>query len=473
MNKTKMIATVGPSSNKKEIIKKIIEEGVDVIRINMSHSNFDFAKEVIVSVREIDRELSTATGIMIDTRGPEIRIGNLEKKEIKLEAGMTIRILKDSIVGNSNAVSTTLPEITEYCKIGERILINDGSVELVVISKELDELVCTIKNDGVIKSNCSINIPEADFNIKFLSEFDKQTIAFAVSMGADYLALSHVKDQLDILDANDLLIELNDDHIQIISKIENKNAIEAIKEILRVSDGVMIARGDLGIEVEIEKIPSIQKMIANKAKEAEKICVIATEMLSTMQDNPRPTRAEVSDVANAVLDGTDAVMLSSETAVGKYPVETVSTMNKIIASIEQEINYNELLLEYTRKDKIDISSAVAYSTVDTANRVKASAIVCSTMSGNTAKRISHYRPDSPIIAISPDERTIRGLSINYGIIPVKVPFVDSTDEMIKISTESAKNTLQLTEKDKIVIAGTFPINSVKYTNFMKVEEIKE
>lgn len=473
MNKTKMIATVGPSSCTKEIINRIIEEGVDVIRVNMSHSNFDFAKEVILTVREIDRELSTATGIMIDTRGPEIRIGDLEKKEIKVEAGKTIRILKDSIVGNSSVVSTTLPELTEYCKIGEKILVNDGSVELVVVSKEVDELVCTINNDGIIKSNCSINIPEADFNIKFLSEFDKQTIAFAVSMGADYLALSHVKDQLDILDVNDLLIELNDDHIQIISKIENKNAIESIKEILRVSDGVMIARGDLGIEVEIEKIPSIQKMIANRAKEAEKICVVATEMLSTMQENPRPTRAEVSDVANAVLDGTDAVMLSSETAVGKYPIETVSTMNKIIDSIEKEINYNELLLEYTRKDKIDISSTVAYSTVDTANRVKANAIVCSTMSGNTAKKISHYRPESPVIAISPDERTIRGLSINYGIIPVKVPLVDSTDEMIKISIESAKKVLNLSSKDKIIITGTFPLNSVKYTNFMKVEEIKE
>ena len=233
----------------------------------------------------------------------------------------------------------------------------------------------------------------------------------------------------------------------------------------------MIARGDLGIEVQIEKIPSIQKKIANAAKEAEKICVVATEMLSTMQENPRPTRAEVSDVANAVLDGTDAVMLSSETAIGKYPIETVKTMNKIIDEIENEINYNDLLLEYSRKDKIDISMAIAYSTVDSANRVKASAIVCSTLSGNTAKKISHYRPGCPVIAISPDEKTVRGLSINYGIIPMNAPVVTSTDEIVQISVDAAKKALNLTQ-GKIVIAGSFPLKKISYTNFMKIEEIR-
>ena len=472
MNKTKMIATIGPSSYKKEIIKEMLESGVDVVRINMSHSDFEFAKNVILRVRELDRELSISTGIMIDTRGPEIRIGELERKSIKLIKGNTIKIIRDQIIGNENAISTSFKNLIDYSKIGEKFLLNDGSVELVVVSKDKDTLVCFINNDGVIKSNCSINIPEADFNIKFLSEYDKETIKFAVSMQVDYIALSHVKDQLDILDVNDLLIELNDDHIQIISKIENQTAIDEIKNILKISDGVMIARGDLGIEVQIEKIPSIQKKIANAAKDAEKICVIATEMLSTMQDNPRPTRAEVSDVANAVLDGTDAVMLSSETAIGKYPVETVKTMNKIIDEIENEIDYNDLLLEYSRKDKIDISMAIAYSTVDCANRVKASAIVCSTLSGNTAKKISYYRPGCPIIAISPNEKTVSGLSINYGIIPVIAPMVSSTDDIVNISISEAKKILDLSQGKKIVIAGSFPLNKVNYTNFMKIEEIR-
>ena len=471
MNKTKMIATIGPSSYKKDVIREILREGVDVVRINMSHSDFDFAQNVILNVRDLDRELGLSTGIMIDTRGPEIRIGTLEKNKIKLEKGKTIKIVRGPIVGNENIISTSFRDLVSYAKMGEKLLVNDGNVELVVVSKDSDTLVCFINNDGYIKSNCSINIPDADFSIKFLSEFDKETIKFAVQMQADYIALSHVNDQLDVLDVNDLLIELNDDHIQIISKIENKNAIDEIKSILKVSDGVMIARGDLGIEVQIEKIPSIQKKIANAAKEAEKICVVATEMLSTMQENPRPTRAEVSDVANAVLDGTDAVMLSSETAIGKYPIETVKTMNKIIDEIENEINYNDLLLEYSRKDKIDISMAIAYSTVDSANRVKASAIVCSTLSGNTAKKISHYRPGCPVIAISPDEKTVRGLSINYGIIPMNAPVVTSTDEIVQISVEAAKKALNLTQ-GKIVIAGSFPLKKISYTNFMKIEEIR-
>ena len=408
---------------------------------------------------------------MIDTRGPEIRITELEKNKIKLEAGNTIRIVKNNIKGNESMISLTLPEAINYIKIGEKILLNDGNVILEVLSNSSDALICEIKNDGYIKSNCSVNVPNANFNLKFLSEYDRETVKFAVLMQVDYLALSHVKDQLDVLDINDLLIELSDDHIQIISKIENKSAMEEMKGILKVSDGVMIARGDLGIELEIEKIPSIQKKIASYAKETEKICIIATEMLSTMMDNPRPTRAEVSDVANAVLDGTDAVMLSSETAIGKYPIETVNTMNKIIDEIEKEINYNDLLLEFNRKDKTDIPTAIAYSTVDSANRINASAIVCSTMSGSTAKKISHFRPSAPVIAISPIEKTVSGLTINYGIIPVKVPMLDSTDEIIEKSREVALEQMNLSKNSKIVIAGSLPFN-VDYTNFVKIEEIK-
>lgn len=471
MNKTKMIATIGPSSKSKETIKKMILEGVDVIRINMSHSSFEDARDIILKIRELNRELSVITGIMIDTRGPEIRITELEKNKVKLIKGNTIRIIKNNIKGNENMISLSLPDVINYIKAGEKILVNDGNVALEVVSNSSDALICEIKNDGYIKSNCSVNIPKANFNLRFLSDYDRETIKFAVLMQVDYIALSHVNDQLDILDVNDLLIELSDDHIQIISKIENKNAIENIEEILKVSNGVMVARGDLGIEIEIEKIPSVQKKIATKAKKAEKICIIATEMLSTMQENPRPTRAEVSDVANAVLDGTDAVMLSSETAIGKYPVETVSTMNKIIDEIENEIDYNDLLLEFDRKDKTDIPTAIAYSTVDSANRINADAIVCSTMTGLTAKKISHFRPSAPVIAISPIEKTVSGLTINYGIIPVKVPMLDSTDEIIEKSSIISKETLKLEPKSKIVIAGSFPLN-VEYTNFLRIEEIE-
>ena len=472
MNKTKMIATIGPSSRSKEIIKDMIVNGVDVIRVNMSHSTFEEAKHIILDVRELDRELNLVTGIMIDTRGPEIRINRLEKEKIKLYEGDKIRITKNTIIGNSEIISITLPDAIDYIKSEQKILLNDGSILIEVIGKTNDALICEVKNDGVIKSNCSINIPDADFDLKFLSEYDKETVKFAALMQVDYLALSHVKNEVDVLDINDMLIELDDGHIQLIAKIENKQAIEEINQILKVSDGVMIARGDLGVEMEVEKIPSLQKMIANKAKEKEKICIIATEMLSSMQESPRPTRAEVSDVANSVLDGTDAIMLSSETAVGKYPVETVKTTNKIIDEIEKEINYNNLLLEFDRQEDISITDAISYSAVDCANRVNASVIVCSTLSGNTAKKLSHFRPSSSVIAISPDERTISGLTINYGIIPVKVPMMDTTDEIVNVSKKIAKEQIDLKENDKIIIVGSFPNKEVDYTNFLKIEEIK-
>lgn len=472
MNKTKMIATIGPSSMNKEVIKNMILKGVDVVRINMSHSSFEEAQKVILNVREIDRELSTVTGIMIDTRGPEIRINELETKKVKLEEGNTIRITKNKIKGNSEMFSITLPDALDYIRIGQVILANDGAIAFEVVSKSNDMLICTVKNDGYIRSNCSINIPDADFDLKFLSDYDKETVKFAVMMQVDYLALSHVKSNLDVLDINDLLIELDDGHIQIISKIENKTAIDEIEGILKVSDGVMVARGDLGIEIELEKIPSVQKRIANLAKQSEKICIIATEMLSSMQDNPRPTRAEVSDVANAVLDGTDAIMLSSETAIGKYPVETVETSNRIIDEIEKEIDYNNLLLEFDRSKDTEIEDAICYSVVDSANRVNANAIICSTKTGKTAKKISHYRPSSSVIAVSPDEKTVSGLSINYGIIPVKVPLLDNTNQIIKVSVDAAKKLLDLKEGEKVVIAGSLPSNEVGYTNFMKIEEIK-
>ncbi len=472
MNKTKMIATIGPSSKDENVIRNIIMSGADVIRINMSHASSEFAKDVILKTRKISSELNVEVGIMIDTRGPEIRIGTLENDKVKLIKDRKIRIVKNNIVGNENMLSVSLPAIIEHCKIGEKILVNDGNVELEVEATDGETLICNINNDGFICSNCSINIPNASFNIKFLSNFDKDTIRFASMMQVDYLALSLVNSHLDVLDVNDLLIELNDSHIQLISKIENKNAIDEIDNIIKMSDGIMISRGDLGIEVELEKIPSLQKKIATLTKEKEKICIVATEMLASMQYNPRPTRAEVSDVANAVLDGTDAVMLSSETAIGSYPVETVKTMNKIIDAIENEIDYNDLLLEINRNEKIEISKAISYSCVDCANRVEAKAIVCSTRTGNTAKDISNYRPSCPVIAISPDEKVVRGLTINYGIFPIKVPVVNNTDEIIDLSVDVAKKIINLEEKDRVVIAGSFPLEGVKYTNFMKVEEIK-
>ena len=472
MNKTKMIGTLGPSSNTYEVIRDMITSGIDVVRINMSYAGFDFARDAILNVRKINLEQKIETGIMLDTRGPEIRIGGLEKPVIKLEKNKIVRIVYSDVIGNEELIPVPYKEIIMHTKIGDEIYLNNASVKLEVAAKDEDTLVCTVKSEGIVKTESTINAPNSSINIPFLSNFDKEVVRFAVEMQVDYLALSHVKEEMDILDINDLLIGLNDNNIQLISKIENKQAIEEIDKILKVSDGIIIARGDLGIEFDIEKVPSIQKKLTKLVKNKEKICIIATEMLASMEENDKPTRAEVSDVANAVLDKTDALMLGSETAVGNYPVQTVKIMNNIIDEIEKEIDYNDLLLEISRKEEINISKAIAYSSVDSANRVKASAIVCSTMSGTTAKDISNYRPSCPVIAVSPNAKVVRGLSVNYGIIPLNVGVAENTDELVEMSMDAAKKILRLNQGDKVVIVGSFPLESVNYTNFMKIEEVK-
>ena len=472
MNKTKMIGTVGPSSSDYDILKDMILSGVDVIRINMAYATVDFARDVILNVRKIDLENGIETGIMLDTKGPELRIGGLEKPFINLEKDKLIKVVCSEIVGNNNIISVTNENIIFHSKIHDFIYINDGIVKLEVIDKNNDTLLCKIKNNGIIKSYSSINIPNVSIDMKFLSNYDKEIIKFATMMQVDYIALSHVKEEMDVLDVNDLLIELNDNDIQILSKIENKTAINQIDKILSVSDGIIISRGDLGIEIGVEKVPVIQKKLIKKVKEKEKIAVVSTEMLASMGENIKPTRAEVSDVANAVLDKTDALMLGAETAIGNFPVESVREMNKIIDEIENEIDYNDLLLEINRNEEISISKAIAYSSVDSANRVKAAAIVCSTLSGKTAKDISNYRPSCPVIAMSPSSKVVRGLAINYGIIPIGIGMAESTDELVDISINSVKKVLDLKAKDKVVIVGSFPIKSINYTNYMKIEEIK-
>ena len=472
MNKTKMISTIGPNSSDYTIIKNMIASGVDVIRINMAYAKFDFARDVILNVRKINNEENVTTGIMLDTVGPELRICGLEKPVISLERGKLIRIVSTGIIGNSDIISVPYKEIIDHTKVGDFIYLNNATVKLQVAAKNDDTLLCQIHNTGKIISESTINIPNADFNIRFLSKYDEEVIKFALQMQVDYLALSNVREESDVLDVNDLLITLNDNNIQLLSKIENRHALDQIEKILKVSDGIIISRGDLALDMNIEKVPNIQKTLTKLTKEKEKIVIVSTDILASMENNDTPTRAEVSDIANAILDNVDALILGSETAIGIYPVTTVKTMNKIIDEIENDINYNNLLHEITRNENIQISKAIAYSTVDSANRVGAKAIICSTMSGSTARDISNYRPSCPVVAISPNSKVVRGLTINYGIIPHIVGKAENTDELVELSLQAVKRILKLQVGDKVVIAGSFPLESVNYTNFMKIEEIK-
>ena len=340
-----------------------------------------------------------------------------------------------------------------------------------VIDKGFDFLLCEILNDGVLESYKGVNVPGVALNLPFLSEEDKKDIEFANEIGVDFLALSFVSNAEDVLTVNDLLIDMNNNHMGIIAKIETADAVEDIDNIIRVSDGVMVARGDLGVEVPLEKIPSIQKMILSKCHAAGKISLVATEMLSSMENEARPTRAEVSDVANAVLDGADAIMLSGETTIGKYPVETLEMMRKIVQSTEEDYPYLNFLEEAKNMEKYDVTGSIAYGVVDCVDRLKCKAIVVPTMSGYTARIMSHFRPCSPIIAITPDEGTLKSLSLYFGVHAVLVDDFHSFDEMMKIALETVKKILPVNAGDKIIVTGGYPFKKVKSTNFMKIEEL--
>ncbi|MGI6330033.1 MAG: pyruvate kinase [Bacilli bacterium] len=466
MKKTKIICTIGPKTAGKEMLKEMIEAGMDVVRINLSHADHEIAESIINNIRELNKELKSNVGILIDIKGPKMRLINEETFSLKL--GEEIVLTNEEEAGK---LLVDYPNIILNVKKGDRILLSDGSIELKVLEKTETDLVCKVMNSGIIKGNASVNIPGVRLDMDFLSVSDKDDIAFASKMKADFISLSYVCNANDVLDVNDMLIGFRNEHAQLIAKIENSQAIEDIDNIIKVSDGIMIARGDLGVEMDVECLPSIQKEIVKKCYHTNKICIVATQMLASMEENPIPTRAEVSDVANAVIDGVDSVMLSGETAIGKYPIETIKVMNKIIVNIEKNLDYEALLMSKKTEEKQDITTVIAHSVVDGANRLKADAILVSTMSGYTARKVSNFRPASPIITITPNKEVARSLSLNWGIIPVISPMFDSTDEIVEMAIKIAKEKIKNKEKMKIIITGGFPITKEKATNFMKVEEI--
>lgn len=471
MNKTKTIVTIGPASKDVNVIKQLIINGADVIRLNLSHADHEFCRDVIEKIDKINKELGKYTSIMFDTNGPSVRIGKISSSHALLKQNDLVRIYMNDLIGDSTKFSVNYDNLINDLSIGSEIKISDGRVELEVETKEENYLICRVTKEGIISSNDSLNVPSTRLNIPFLNKKDKEDIKFANEMNVDYLALSFVSTIEDVLEINDLLIELGNDHISIISKIENEQAIDNIDDILSVSEGLMVARGDLGVEIPLERVPGIQKKIISKCHIEGKISIVATEMLSSMENALTPTRAEVSDIANAVLDGCDAVMLSDETTIGKYPVETLSVMEKVINESEREVDYLGLMDKATRTENNDITGILAHSVIDGSNRIKSKAIITPTNSGYTAKKMSRFRPPCPIIAVSPNIDTVKNLNLYYGVVPTLVKEFDSLDRMIKESRAVAIDILKLVEKDKIIITGGYPFKDVKHTNFMKIEEL--
>lgn len=471
MKLTKIIATIGPASEQVEVLKEMAQSGLNCIRINMSHAQYDEAERRMNIIRDVNKETGSNIGILIDTKGPELRSGNFVGGSTTLKEGDIVTVDTSNIEGDNKHFSISYPGLVQDVKVGNSILLNNGLVRLTVLEKTNECLSCKVENTGTIKNRRAVNLPGVRLSIPFLSEKDIEDIEFAIKQDVDFLALSFVSSKEDVLEVRELLKKHGNTHIQIISKIENQHAVDNIDAILDVSDGIMVARGDLGVEVPMEKLPIIQKQLIHQCTQRGKISIVATEMLASMEENPRPTRAEVSDVANAVLDGTDAIMLSGETANGKYPVGTVEMMAKIAKEVEQDKKDGHITKEF--KVISNITETIARSVIEAAKTIDAEVIVASTMSGYTARKISNYRPNCPILATSPDEKTVRKLALNYGVYAIVTGMVDSTDEIIRESIQIAKKYFQMNPGDKMIITGGFPIGTTKTTNLMKIEEITE
>ena len=468
MKKTKIIGTIGPVSEKENILRELIKNGLNCIRINMSHAYYDECINRINIVRKLNNELNSHVGILIDTKGPELRTGDFENGMITLEKDQIVYVTNKETLGNENKFTIRYPNLITDVKKGGTILLNNGLVRLTVLETIEDELKCLVENTGSIKNKRSVNLPGVKLSIPFLSEKDKEDINFAIENDADFIALSFVSGKEDIEEVKEILTNSGNTHIQLIAKIENQMAVDNIVEILNVSDGIMVARGDLGVEVPMEQLPSIQKKLVSLANKYGKICIVATEMLASMEFSPRPTRAEVSDVANAILDGTDAIMLSGETASGEFPIETVSIMSQIACETERRFDATRVNFDF---ETPSITKVIASSVVEAANKLQSKNIVASTTSGYTARQVSKYRPNCMIIATSQNEKTVRSLVLNYGIEPVLVPNFTSTDDIVENAVEVAKKVNELKKDDTIIITGGFPNNNVKHTNFMKIEKI--
>ncbi len=471
MKKTKIICSIGPSSNQADVMEKMVLAGMNVARINFTHATMEEREQACRSVREVRKRTGKNVAILWDTKGPEFRSGMLENDSIELIPGKTIRIVKENVLGNEERFTVNHPEALNSLSVGDTILLENAKMKLEVISVEEDGVTCKIVAGGVLGNRKSMSVPGIKLNIPYVSDLDRADLKYACENGGEYLAISFVSSKEDVLEIKEILKEHHREDLQIICKIESDLGIKNLEEILEVSDGVMVARGDLGTEIPSERLPIVQKEIAKTCRRMGKICVVATEMLETMMENARPKRAETSDIANAVLDGTDAVMLSGETTVGKHPVETVRAMAKICEVTEEYAKF-----DYTSgiKSVNDIPTAIADSVVASANRLDAKLICAATISGKTAKMISNLKPKAIVAGLCPDEKSGRRLALNWGVYPIIMPICNSTDEVLTESIVRAKQFMDLKQGDIVVTTGNFPnTGESRPTNLMKIEEISE
>ncbi|WP_313996226.1 pyruvate kinase [uncultured Paenibacillus sp.] len=471
MRKTKIVCTIGPSSESLENTKKLIMAGMNVARLNFSHGDFEEHGNRIKNIRQASKELGKTVAILLDTKGPEIRLGKLAEEPIELVQDDYIVLTTEEILGNRNRIPVTYANLPQDVKVGSTILIDDGLIGLTVVDVQGTEIKCRIVNSGPIKSKKGVNVPGVHISLPGITEKDANDIVFGIEQGIDFIAASFVRKASDVLEIRELLERHNASHIQIISKIENQQGVDNLDEILELSDGLMVARGDLGVEIPAEEVPLVQKTMIEKCNRAGKPVITATQMLDSMQRNPRPTRAEASDVANAIFDGTDAIMLSGETAAGKYPVESVLTMSRIAERAESALHYREIFTKQANAQQTSVTEAISQAVANSALDLNASAIITSTESGYTARMISKYRPKSPIIAVTPVEQVMRKLQLVWGVIPAHGTSASTTDEMFDIAVNGAIGTGLVRLGDTVVITAGVPVGLSGTTNLIKIHTV--
>ena len=468
MKKTKIICTIGPATAEPDVMEKLVNYGMNIARINFSHATIEEREMVVASVKEARKRTNQVIGILYDTKGPEFRTGMLKDGSVELIDGNNIIITKENILGTAEKITVNYHEVLDAIEVGSIILIEDGLLKLEVIKNEQGELLCKIINGGILSNRKNVNVPGVKLPIPFLSEQDKEDIKYAAHHEGDFIALSFVETKEDILAVREILAQENSNML-IVSKVESSIALANIDDIIEYSDGIMVARGDLGVEVPIYEVPFLQKKIIKKCRQNNKFCIVATEMLASMTKSSRPTRAEATDVTTAVLDGTDVVMLSGETSIGKYPVMAVKSMTDIVCNAEKHSEYNK---EFIASKGVLITGAVAKSVVEGAHYVNAKLIVVPTNGGTSVRTISNLRPSCPILALCKDEATVRKLAINYGVYAVISDNLESFDNIVQSAKEKAREFMDFNSRDTIIIAGGFSKNhNTKIDHFMKIEEM--
>lgn len=470
MKKTKIICTIGPKSEDVKILKELMINGMNICRLNFSHGTHEEHQIRVNNIKKAREELNLPIALLLDTKGPEIRLGQLSIDEVNLKSGDIYTLTIEDILGNEKRASVSYKELPYDVEIGNTILIDDGLVEMEIIDKTSKEITCLVKNNGIIKSNKGINVPNININLPSITEKDRLDILFAIKNDFDFIAASFVRKEEDVFEIRKILDE-NKSDIKIISKIESQEAVENIDSIIEASDGIMVARGDLGVEIKTELIPIIQKEIIRKCNIVGKPVVTATQMLDSMIRNPRPTRAEVTDVANAIIDGTDSIMLSGETAAGKYPIEAVKVMKNIAITTETSLEFKESIRRKNNLEQLNITNSISLSAKQISENLKAKAIISATSSGITPISVSKFRPMVDIIAVTFSEKIRRKLQIYWGITSVMSKKSEHTDEVIERSISSALNANLIKDGDTVVLTAGIPVGVAGTTNLIKVHTI--